>query len=126
MMLRKTLLSAVLLGAFAVPAMAEDVPSHNGPGAGGAPHSEGVPPKMEYKNPADTDGDGFLSRAEFDANNAKRFAEMDKDGDGKISKEEHKAFRDSKREEFKEKRKEWKEKRGEKKTDGAVETHPAE
>ena len=116
-MLRKTLLSAAMLGAFAVPALAEDHPAAAG--------HEGMP-KMEFKNPADTDGDGVLSRAEFDAANAKRFAEMDKDGDGKISKEEHKAFRDTKREEFKEKRKEWREKRGEKKPDGAVKTQPAE
>ncbi|HEY8964503.1 MAG TPA: hypothetical protein VIN59_08600 [Alphaproteobacteria bacterium] len=106
MMLRKTLLSAILLGAFAVPAMAEDVPANTGPGSGGAPG------KMEFKNPADTNGDGILSKAEFMAAQEKRFAEIDKDGDGNITKEEHKAHRESKKAEWQAKRKEMKDHRG--------------
>lgn len=109
MMLRKALLSALTLGVLAaVPAMAEDA-KHDGA------HAAGV----EMKNPADTDGDGFLSRAEFDAANAKRFAEMDSDSDGKISKDEHKAHREAKKAEWKEKRQEWKEKRAERKGETA-------
>jgi hypothetical protein len=39
----------------------------------------------------DTNGDGSISRAEFDAFHAKRFKEMDANGDGKITLDEMKA-----------------------------------
>ena len=39
----------------------------------------------------DTNGDGAISKAEFDAFHAKRFKEMDSNGDGKITLDEMKA-----------------------------------
>jgi hypothetical protein len=44
---------------------------------------------------ADTDGDKSVSRAEFDAAIAKRFAAMDADGDGKVTAEERDAAREA-------------------------------
>ncbi|MDH4235271.1 MAG: EF-hand domain-containing protein [Gallionella sp.] len=43
---------------------------------------------------ADTDGDGAISRAEFDTVHTKRFKEMDTNNDGKITRDEMKAMRD--------------------------------
>ena len=40
---------------------------------------------------ADTNGDGAISKAEFDAFHVKRFKEMDANGDGKITLDEMKA-----------------------------------
>lgn len=103
MTIRKLLLSALAIGMFSVPVLAQDTPpAHDGPG-------------MDKKFSADTDGDGFLSKAEFMAVQEKRFAEMDKDSDGKVSKDEMKAHRETMKEKFKEKRKEWSEKLNEKK-----------
>jgi len=99
MMLRKALLSAMLLGAFAAPAFAADTTTAPVGGAAGM---------MEHKNPADTDGDGFLSKSEFLAAQEKRFAEIDTNSDGKISKEEMKAFHESKKGEWAEKKADWK------------------
>lgn len=100
MTIRKLLLSALLLGAFAAPALAEEgqTPPPGGPGGPGG---------HEKMMNADTDGDGFLSKTEFMAVHEKRFAEMDKDSDGKISKDEMKAHRETMREKFKEKKAEW-------------------
>ncbi len=52
----------------------------------------------------DTDGDGSVSRAEFDAHHDKKFTRMDKDGNGTITKEEIDAHRDEMRAKRKEKR----------------------
>jgi len=43
---------------------------------------------------ADTDGDGAISKAEFDAVHARRFKEMDTNNDGKITRDEMKAMRE--------------------------------
>lgn len=72
---------AALAALISLPAFAED----------GAPKAKG-------KNP-DKDGDGFVSKEEFmalpnnsDAEKAgKRFAQLDKDGDGKLTADEMKA-----------------------------------
>ncbi|QYU70887.1 EF-hand domain-containing protein [Leptolyngbya sp. 15MV] len=42
---------------------------------------------------ADTNGDGAISRAEFEAAAAQRFARMDTNGDGTVSTEERRAAR---------------------------------
>ena len=42
---------------------------------------------------ADANGDGAISRAEFDAVHVKRFKEMDANGDGKITRDEMNAAR---------------------------------
>ncbi|MEP2942421.1 MAG: hypothetical protein ABJ081_00920 [Hyphomicrobiales bacterium] len=46
---------------------------------------------------ADTNKDGNLTRAELSAHVGKRFAKLDKDGDGSITKEERKAARADRR-----------------------------
>ena len=53
---------------------------------------------------ADTDGDGAVSRAEFDAAIAARFARMDGNGDGSVSEAEHEAAREAMRGERKARR----------------------
>lgn len=103
MTIRNLFLAGLLVAAFAAPAMAEDAPAMGGPGHRG----------HEKMLNADTDGDGFLSKAEFMAVHEKRFAEMDNDSDGKISKDEMKAHRETMREKFKEKRAEWEAKKEE-------------
>lgn len=50
---------------------------------------------------ADTNGDGAISRAEFDASHAKRFKEMDANNDGKITRDEMNAARKKMMEKFK-------------------------
>ncbi len=54
----------------------------------------------------DTNKDGVVSKAEFLEHATKRFAEMDLNGDGEITKEEAKKAHEKMREKFKEKRKE--------------------
>lgn len=105
MTIRKMLLSAVALMALAVPAMAQSTPP-----AGAPPHDGGPMGKFN----ADTDGDGMLSRAEFQAMQDKRFDEMDTNHDGKISKDEMKAHHEQMKERMKEKRGEWDAKKDEK------------
>jgi Ca2+-binding EF-hand superfamily protein len=46
---------------------------------------------MQMLKKADSDGDGAVTRAEFDAAVAARFAHADSNGDGSISAEERKA-----------------------------------
>lgn len=107
MTLRKLMLSALLLGAISAPAMAQDTPA--GPGPDGHPG-------MDKMLNADTDGDGNLSKAEFLAVQEKRFGEMDTNSDGKVTRDEMKAHRETMKAKFQEKRKEWadKKKAGEK------------
>jgi len=111
MTIRKLLLSALLLGAFAAPAMATDTP----------PSADAHGGRHDKMMNADTDGDGFLSKTEFMAVHEKRFTDMDKDTDGKISKDEMKAHRETMREKFKEKKAEW-----DAKKDAKEEAKPAE
>jgi hypothetical protein len=73
------LMACVLTG----PALAD------GHGAGG--HSSGEKSgKKDRFAAVDTNSDGKISRAEFIAVAEKRFAKMDKDGNGSLSKEEMK------------------------------------
>lgn len=53
-------------------------------GRRGAMADTGSAPKAGGMMKADTDGDGAISRAEFDAQSAARFAKMDANQDGKI------------------------------------------
>ena len=53
---------------------------------------------------ADTNGDGSITRAEFDAALEARFAKMDANGDGVVTQDERKAARDAMRAEWKAKR----------------------
>ena len=60
--------------------------------------------KMFQEN--DTDGDGFISKAEWTAKGDKMFSETDGNGDGKISKEEMKAKHENHRAKMKERHEE--------------------
>jgi len=50
----------------------------------------------EMFDAADADGDGAMTRAEFDAQRAARFADIDADGDGALSQDELAAHREAK------------------------------
>ena len=78
-------LSAFAIG-FAMPAFAD---SHSG-GKGG----------MFEKH--DTNGDGVISKSEFLSHAEERFATMDADGDGSVSKDEAKSKHKEMREKMKE------------------------
>lgn len=65
-----TFAAAIAAAAFARP------PRHDG---------RGGPPPFEKM---DTDKDGKISKAEWEADHAKRFSEMDKNGDGFLDKDE--------------------------------------
>ena len=95
--LHTLILGAAVTGLMTVPAMA----GH---------HEEGEK-KSERHHPADLDGDGFLSKAEFLKKKEAHFDKMDANGDGLLSKEErqggHKkaAISDEERKAKREKRK---------------------
>jgi len=104
MNLRKLLLSTMALAVLAGPAITtaqakDQTPPPPGGGHGG--------PGAAMLDSADTDGDGLLSKAEFVAVHEKRFAEMDANNDGKVSRDEMKAHRESMKAQFDAKRKEW-------------------
>lgn len=97
------MLTGALLALQAIPAMAQD--------EGAAPPPKGE--RMMHKGDGrgekmfeqkDTNKDGVISEAEFMDGAKKRFAEVDADHDGKITKEEAKAHHESMREKWKEKR----------------------
>lgn len=96
------MITAAVLIAQATPVFAE-TGDHDGKPGG----------KMFEKQ--DTNGDGVISEAEFLETAKKRFAEMDSDGNGSVTKEEGKAAHEAKRAKMKEKREKWKEKRQERK-----------
>jgi len=60
----------------------------------GKDHKEGKNHKMMKK--VDVDGDGMISRDEFDAHHTQMFEKLDADGDDNISKEEMKAHKKQK------------------------------
>lgn len=93
---------AVALGLTAGAVMAEH---HEG--GGDSHHGKGH--KMMER--IDTDGDGKVSKAEFDAKHAEKFAKMDANGDGFLTKDEMKSARSAMKKKMKErmeKRKEMK------------------
>ncbi|MBY9062439.1 hypothetical protein K7957_05775 [Sphingomonas yunnanensis] len=84
----KTLLSAAALGAAALagaaPLLAQDLP---------AARADAPPPRpMEPRDPLAA-ADGVVTREEAAAEADRRFAALDRDGDGKIDREERRAFR---------------------------------
>lgn len=90
--MKKLLALSVLALTFAAPsAFAHD---HDGKGDKGA--------KMFEK--MDTDGNGEISKAEFDAHHAEKFTKMDIDGNGSVTKEEAQTARENWKAEMKEKR----------------------
>lgn len=105
---RKLILAAAAAFMMASPAWAEEAPPKGGMMEGKPPHRGQVLEKL------DTDGDGKISKAEFMVKHEERFARMDKDSDGFISKDEVKAAR----EQMKEKREEMKKKREDRRMPG--------
>ncbi len=92
------MLTAVAMVLAAPAAFAEDSSDKAGH-HGGSGHHKG---KMFKK--ADKDGDGAISRDEFNAMHEDRFNRMDANGDGKITEDEAKASRDKIQEKMKEHR----------------------
>lgn len=93
MAISKYVFPALLVMAFAVPALAE------------SPAKKPEGERTMRSHPADANKDGVLSRAEFDAHNAARFAEMDKNGDGNVTADEMKSHFDARRAEMSERMK---------------------
>ncbi len=60
--------------------------------------------KMMFKK-MDTDGDGYITKAEHEAFTAEKFTKMDANGDGKLTKEEIKAHYKEMRSKMKERKK---------------------
>ena len=78
-------LVAVLMASTAAPALA----------GGGMKHARAA----EWFKSMDTDGDGQISQAEFDAGKHDRFSKFDLDADGRVTLEELKQAREQLREE---------------------------
>ncbi len=92
--MKKTLSALTLMLAFAAgSALAADANTTT-------PVKGGTPPMMHggehHFKELDTNGDGFISKAEWTAKGDKMFAEIDANHDGKISPEEMKAYHDAK------------------------------
>lgn len=97
--MKKLLAFSALTLAFSVPAFAGDVAG--GPdGKPGPRHHKG----MMFEK-LDTDGNGEVTKAEFQAFHDKKFAEMDADGNGVVTKAEAEAAHEKMREKMKEHRK---------------------
>lgn len=76
---------ALLAGLAAFPVLADG-------GRGGEHRGAAMGERIgEMIQAADADGDGVVTRAEFDAHRAARFAEVDANGDGALSREEARA-----------------------------------
>jgi hypothetical protein len=100
--MKKILMSCVALMLMSAPVLAEEAkpvpPAAEAGKDGKAPELRG---RMAE---TDTDKDGKVSKAEFMANGEKKFAEMDKNGDGNITPDEMKAHHDAMKEKFKDRR----------------------
>jgi hypothetical protein len=99
------MLGAAVLALQAIPALAQDAP----PQDGGMRH--GGPGKFFQMQ--DANNDGVVTEGEFIASAKKRFAELDTDKNGKVTKEEMDAHRDEMRKKWESHRDEMKAKRGE-------------
>lgn len=92
------LLSAAILAVQTLPVLAQDGPP---PHEGGKHHGKGMERMFEKQ---DTDKDGVITEAEFNAFTKKRFDDMDANKDGKVTKEEAKAHHDAMKAKWKERR----------------------
>ena len=75
--MNKLLLSAIAISALSI-----------GTTAAIAGHHEDGDHKNKMMERIDTDGDGFISKAEFMAKHEEKFAKMDLNNDGKLAKDE--------------------------------------
>lgn len=84
------LATRILTGVVALTAttllIAQDGPPGGGPGGQGGPGG-GQPPKLPLLTALDADGDGEISAAEI-SNAATALAKLDKNGDGKLTRDE--------------------------------------
>lgn len=64
-------------------------------GGDAPPPPEGAPPMARRGAPADTNGDGAISREEHRAQALKLFAYIDRNNDGKVDKAEREQFREA-------------------------------
>jgi hypothetical protein len=105
--MKKQVLAALAVSLLAAPVFAQDAPpagEHKGP--------HGGPNRFIEK--VDTDKDGKVSRAEFQAKGDAMFKEADADGDGFITKEEAKASHDKRKAKWQARRAEFKKNQAEK------------
>lgn len=121
--MKKYLVLSALAVAFAAsPVLAGEHGKGDGPHHKKGSHHGKMMEKMFEKD--DLDGDGAISKEEFDKAGAARFDAMDGDKDGKVTKEEAKAHMEAKRVKWKE----MKDKKGKGSADDAApaESVPAE
>lgn len=102
--MKKPVLALLALSLFATPALAEE---HKGPGGPG-----GRPGPDHFIKKIDTDKDGKVSKAEWNAKGDAMFNDSDTNKDGFITRDEAEAFHAKKREEWKSKREAWQAKQG--------------
>ncbi len=87
MKLTTKILTGVLGLTAATLLIAQDGPPGGGPGGQGGPGS-GQPPKLPLLTALDADGDGEISAAEI-SNAAAALKKLDKNGDGKLTRDEY-------------------------------------
>lgn len=94
--MKKTVNYLAVISCFALaPALAHAEPTGHGSHMYDEMHSGAMHGQLEEEHfkEMDTNGDGMVSKAEFDAAHDKFFKEMDANGDGQLSPEEMKAGR---------------------------------
>ena len=93
-MTRKTLITTAILAAIGVGLVAGTASLAQGPGPGAGPMGN---PGAKLIERFDTDGDGQVTRQEFDDAHAANFADADANGDGRVTLEEFTAYRERRR-----------------------------
>jgi Ca2+-binding EF-hand superfamily protein len=84
--MKKPIIAALAFTLFAAPVFAQDTEGHGGPGGEHQRHGP-----EHFLNEVDTNKDGKVSKAEFNAKGETMFSESDADHDGFISQDEMKA-----------------------------------
>ncbi|MCH8906341.1 MAG: hypothetical protein IH840_04555 [Candidatus Heimdallarchaeota archaeon] len=116
-MKNKLLLTALGVMFLSAPVLAEDSASVTmdikmGAAMGTTSEGDHKGKKMRMMEKMDTDADGMISKDEFMAMHAKKFAEMDADSDGMLSMDEMKSHHKAMKEKRMERREKMEEKKG--------------